>query len=69
MKKYLVSFIGLCSIVIMVVFFCGSGSVGDNRFLLYRGDMENYLSDELYNNEIQSKGTSYLKKDNCLYTY
>lgn len=69
MKKYLVSFIGLCSIVIMVVFFGGSGSVGDNRFLLYRDDMENYLSDELYNNEIQSKGTSYLKKDKYLYTY
>lgn len=64
MKRYIVNFIGLCSMLIMISLLGGCGSVGDNRFLLYRGDMENNLSDELYNNEIQSKGTSYLKKIN-----
>ena len=69
MKRYIVNFIGLCSILIMISLLGGCGSIGDNRFLLYRDDMENYVSDELYNRDIQSKGTSYLEKDEYLYTY
>lgn len=69
MKHYVVNFISLCGILIAISLLSGCGSVGDGRFLLYRDDMENYVSDELYNNEIQSKGTSYLKKDRYLYTY
>lgn len=55
--------------VLLSVFSILTSPVGQERFMLYRADMENYLDDLLYKNLIQPKGTSYLILDDYLYTY
>lgn len=71
MKKIMIFFAVIVLAVFGLFFFANFGkkTIGSTRFMLYRADMENYLSDELYKNEIQAKGTSYFLTKQHLYTY
>lgn len=59
----------LLLVLLVLKFFFTARSVGEMRFLMYRADMANYLSDELYKTELQTQGSSYMLKEHYLYTY